>query len=322
MPITQALSAITDQVVIVYTDDGRLWIPVLDINTIGDQTPGEGFMIITNEDVTFQYNDELQIANYDIAPADNVITEIPLVENAPAPTGKPYAVLVKGTDELRNLNPVLIEVYDSDRLVGASVWLEDEPVTPVIAWEGSSEYELDGFTPGNKINVKVLDEKGVAIGACRASSTSDDVDEQGGEVDNHQRSATSEDVAESIPFSVSSVRSVVQSGSVFGEGAYAEITVDRVDPQTLLPTEFTVGSAYPNPFNATLTVPFGLPRDGEISFEVFNILGQSAYSHSQHFEAGRHRFVLDNQTNLVSGLYFLNVKADGKAVTQKIMYLK
>ncbi|MBZ0266237.1 choice-of-anchor D domain-containing protein, partial [bacterium] len=166
VPITQALSAITDQVVIVYTDDGRLWIPVLGINTIGDQAPGEGFMIITNEDVTFTYNQDLMLfrdtVRDDQGEDDDWST--PIVENAPQPTGKPYAILIDATKGLKSLKPSLIEVYDNDLVVGKAIWLEDKPVTPVIAWEGSKEHDLSGFNPGNDIIVKMLDSNGTIIG--------------------------------------------------------------------------------------------------------------------------------------------------------------
>ena len=56
MPVEQALAPIEDAVEIVITDDGRMWIPPL-INTLGEMIPGEGYMVIVNETVTFQYAD-------------------------------------------------------------------------------------------------------------------------------------------------------------------------------------------------------------------------------------------------------------------------
>ncbi len=52
-----ALQEIAGQVIIILTDDGRLWIPELGINTIGEMVPREGYYTFVSEDVTFQYSD-------------------------------------------------------------------------------------------------------------------------------------------------------------------------------------------------------------------------------------------------------------------------
>ncbi len=54
-PITAALVDITEEIEIVMTDDGRLWIPPI-INTIGNMQSGEGYFVFVNTAVTFTYN--------------------------------------------------------------------------------------------------------------------------------------------------------------------------------------------------------------------------------------------------------------------------
>ncbi|MBZ0264919.1 T9SS type A sorting domain-containing protein, partial [bacterium] len=291
-PITESLASIADQIVIVYTDDGRLWIPPLNINTIGNQSPGEGFMIITNEDVTFTYNQDVLLQKDAVReePGGDVVWDIPAVENPPEPTGLPYAVMVQVTDELRELEPAVVELFDGELMVGKGIWLEDKPVTPVTAWEGSEEHNLVGFTVGNCIDVRIWNATGNLIGEFPSGTRQAD-------------------------------------HPTFGEGAYTEITVDviqAVDPEPLLPTEFTVGNAYPNPFNSTVTVPFGLPEQGEVTVRLFNILGQLKYESSRSFNAGYHRIAIGGEqtTELVSGMYFLQISAHSSIIVQKIVLLE
>ena len=119
----------------------------------------------------------------------------------------------------------------------------------------------------------------------------------------------------------------------FGEGPYAEITIDN--GESALPVAFSVGNGYPNPFNPSVTVPFALPQAGEVTFALFNILGQRLFSHSQTYLAGRHDFLFDAAeaggtgasgsgapAGLVSGVYFLQVQFNGQVMTQKIVLLR
>lgn len=92
-----------------------------------------------------------------------------------------------------------------------------------------------------------------------------------------------------------------------------------------MPTEFAVKQGYPNPFNPSITVPFALPAVGEVNFTVFNVLGQQVFKSGSRFEAGYHRFLFDataNGSELVSGVYFLQVEYQGQMKTQKLMLLK
>ncbi|MBZ0265903.1 T9SS type A sorting domain-containing protein, partial [bacterium] len=108
---------------------------------------------------------------------------------------------------------------------------------------------------------------------------------------------------------------------VFGKGAYASVSLE----QSAMPTEFAVKQGYPNPFNPSITVPFALPAVGEVNFTVFNVLGQQVFKSGSRFEAGYHRFLFDataNGSELVSGVYFLQVEYQGQMKTQKLMLLK
>ncbi|MBZ0263726.1 T9SS type A sorting domain-containing protein [bacterium] len=88
-----------------------------------------------------------------------------------------------------------------------------------------------------------------------------------------------------------------------------------------LANEFTLHEPYPNPFNATLTVPFELHGQSQVNAVLFNLLGQEVWSSSEKYVPGFHKLTLDNN-NLVSGLYLLQIRAGDISYTKKALLLK
>jgi len=111
----------------------------------------------------------------------------------------------------------------------------------------------------------------------------------------------------------------------FGEGAYAEIALDGSALAAAIPSEFVVGSAYPNPFNSTVTIPFTLPSEGEVQVAVFNVLGQKVFEKAQPGCAGQNVFTFNaafTGGKLVSGLYFLQLQYLDQVRTLKLMLIR
>jgi len=113
----------------------------------------------------------------------------------------------------------------------------------------------------------------------------------------------------------------------FGEGAYAEIILDTFSyiASPVVPSEFVVGCAYPNPFNSTLTIPFSLLSGGDVTFTVVNLLGQRILDYHNHYNAGNHRFIFDTivaNQDLSDGIYFLQVQFKGRIITRKAVLMK
>jgi len=107
----------------------------------------------------------------------------------------------------------------------------------------------------------------------------------------------------------------------YGMGAYSTIHLSG----EILPREFSVAQGYPNPFNPSVTVPFTVPSSGEVSFCLYNVLGQEVFTTSQLYQAGYHSFHFTTGrggSELVSGIYFLQIAYKGQVKTQKLMLLK
>ena len=89
-----------------------------------------------------------------------------------------------------------------------------------------------------------------------------------------------------------------------------------------LANRFSLRDAYPNPFNPTTTMELSMPLAGDITVEVYNMLGQSvATLTSGYMEAGTHNLTWDAE-KAASGMYFVKAQANGFTKTQKLMLLK
>ncbi|MDP8208420.1 MAG: T9SS type A sorting domain-containing protein [Candidatus Electryonea clarkiae] len=272
LPVEIALASIEDVVIEVMNDDGLLWIPD-SVNTLGYLMPGEGYIVTVNEDVTFSF----ETGGWMIASVTGNRSPLPDFEGV-TKTGLPYSVLIGFDQELQDLMPETIEIYDGSQLVGKNLVSDSQGRTLVTTWQGAPQYDIPGFTPGNPMRIVLKDLSGREITA-RA----------------------------------------LWGDAQFGKFPYANLTLVKDIP---LPTEFVVDQAYPNPFNSTITLRFGLPGDGDVRIAVYNLLGRQVYETNRHFNAGYSRFSFKADTELVSGLYFIRVSRGDKVHTQKVILLK
>jgi hypothetical protein len=94
------------------------------------------------------------------------------------------------------------------------------------------------------------------------------------------------------------------------------------------PLTFKLYQNFPNPFNPKTTIKYDLPKDGFVTFKVYDILGREIYSVTEHKSAGSYQITLDG-SNYASGLYFyrLEVRQAGSSTgnfveTKKMVLIK
>lgn len=101
-----------------------------------------------------------------------------------------------------------------------------------------------------------------------------------------------------------------------------------IDGQSLAsPMKFRLNNAYPNPFNATVTLPFEIPRSGKVELLIYDILGKEIYRQNQSYtQPGDYIMQWNGRSNsgqiLPTGLYFIKMTFDNQTFHRKIMLLK
>ena len=104
----------------------------------------------------------------------------------------------------------------------------------------------------------------------------------------------------------------------------------------LLPASFSLEANYPNPFNPTTSIPLGLPRQGEVNLDVFDVLGQKIRTLvDDGMAAGFHLISWDGRDDdgrqVGAGMYLYRLKVsfvpngdgvgDGVAVFERVRKL-
>jgi len=90
----------------------------------------------------------------------------------------------------------------------------------------------------------------------------------------------------------------------------------------MVPTQFALGSAYPNPFNPSTKLNLDITQTGHVSMEVYNIKGQVVETLLNGVMSAGYHTITWNANQLSSGMYFVKVIAGDNVATQKVMLLK
>jgi hypothetical protein len=93
------------------------------------------------------------------------------------------------------------------------------------------------------------------------------------------------------------------------------------EPESI-PATFELEQNYPNPFNPSTVIQYGLPRESDVTLDVYNIVGELvARLVDERQSAGRHRVTFD-AAGLATGLYVYRLNAGGTSFTNKMMLVK
>jgi len=95
-----------------------------------------------------------------------------------------------------------------------------------------------------------------------------------------------------------------------------------IDDEVPVPDVYFLSENYPNPFNPTTNVKYGLPEDAHVTIMLYDILGRQVGTLvNEDQQAGYHQ-VQFNGDKLASGMYFFRMQAGDFAETKKMMLLK
>ena len=91
---------------------------------------------------------------------------------------------------------------------------------------------------------------------------------------------------------------------------------------TLIPVEYALHPAYPNPFNPVTTISYGLPIDSEISLTIYDVEGKKITTLTNGIQTAGDHTVEWNASSYPSGVYFVKLNADQFTQTQKLILVK
>ena len=98
--------------------------------------------------------------------------------------------------------------------------------------------------------------------------------------------------------------------------------VVSVKTEEEIPQEFNLAQNYPNPFNPTTTIRYSIPTSGQVTLDVFNILGENIVKLVDQVKAAGNYEVDFNASDLPSGTYLYQLRAGSFVETKKMILLK
>ena len=112
---------------------------------------------------------------------------------------------------------------------------------------------------------------------------------------------------------------------VVGKSSFVE---DSASQFTGVPTTFELGQNFPNPFNPSTTIRYGLPKAGLVSLTVYNLLGEeiAVLIDTEYKDEGYHSVIWDGKDEsgeaMASGVYIYQMRIGAIAVTKKMAFIK
>jgi surface protein len=138
---------------------------------------------------------------------------------------------------------------------------------------------------------------------------------------NHDLSLWCVALISAIPTDFSSDSSLTQSN--LPAWGTCPSSVDTESESFELPASFVLRAAYPNPFNPTTTITYGLPAAAEVRITATDLLGrQVATLVAGDMKSAGYHTVQFNADGLASGTYLIRMEAGDFVATQQVVLLK
>ena len=107
-----------------------------------------------------------------------------------------------------------------------------------------------------------------------------------------------------------------------GESVDVEVHSYEVSFSNVMPVKTELSDSYPNPFNPTTSINYGLEKDGHVEIMIYDAAGRLVEELVNGHQDGGSYSITWNATNQASGMYFAKMVAGDVVQTQKLVLLK
>ncbi len=119
-----------------------------------------------------------------------------------------------------------------------------------------------------------------------------------------------------------SVRLITVSGNIIKTHSVEAVTGTGDDPTVALPSFLSLGQPYPNPFNATQTIPVNIKPGKRLTIDVYNLLGQKIDRIYSGVSYSKTLNITWNADKYASGIYLIRAQSGDQSFVVKSILLK
>ncbi len=105
-----------------------------------------------------------------------------------------------------------------------------------------------------------------------------------------------------------------------------EVTVNPANAissgNDIIPLEYSLSENYPNPFNPETTIGYAIPTNAQVVISIYNVNGRFVTDIVNAQKSAGYHTVKWNASNMSSGIYFYQIKADNFTQIKKCMLIK
>ena len=98
--------------------------------------------------------------------------------------------------------------------------------------------------------------------------------------------------------------------------------VGQLNQSTPIPENFEFAYPYPNPFNPSTLIKFGVPEDSNVKIVAYDVSGRHVDTIINNRLNAGYYDITWKPSNLSSGIYLINIKTDKGNLTHKVMFVK
>jgi hypothetical protein len=107
-----------------------------------------------------------------------------------------------------------------------------------------------------------------------------------------------------------------------GNNVEVETQSYDINFSSVLPVKTELSGSYPNPFNPTTSINYGLEKDGHVEIMIYDAAGRLVEELVNGHQEGGSYSITWNASNQASGMYFAKMVAGDVVQTQKLVLLK